>query len=357
MINNTMGNENFQKSLQSYLEKNKYTSAVTQNLFDEFSKNWPHKQDINEFLRSWTYQPGFPYLNITYNDKDKTYSYSQERFIHNGVKPKTDYIYVIPFSYYTMDAKTRKLQSSNIQFLSEKTGTLPNDLGKLVKVNPGFNSFYLVNYPENVWKELSENMLTKNDFTNSLMVNDRAELFVSSFYLARAKLTSYLTPFKLFNYLVNEKHFIPWYFYDYSLTNLAIRMDRTEYRESLMQFERRITLPHYEGIDFWNDSIGTNMDKSFRQLLITITCRSGNPQCLSDAYTKFTIWKNSDGNKKNLPPNLRENILCYAIRYSQNVSDYEFVWEKFISEKSNSPLKTVYMKALSFISNSDTMKQ
>lgn len=358
MFNTTMGSENFQKSLRDYLEQNQYKSATTDQLFAQFAVNWNYEQNVSDFLRSWTYQPGFPYLNISYNSTDQSYSYTQERFLQNGARPSKDNLYVVPFSYYTWNSKTNSLQPSTIQWLTAKSGTLPSSFANSTKVNPNFNAFYLVNYPEKYWKELSDKMVVNsNKLVDAMTVNDRAEMLVSSFLLARAKFTSYLTPFRLFLYLINEKHFIPWYFYDYSLSYLALRMDRTEYRESLMQFERRLTSAHYTNVDFWDDSKGTNLDKSFRQLLITITCRSNNPQCLSDAYQRFSAWKKSDGASEMLPPNLRGNILCYGVRFTTDKSDYEFVWRQYLKKDVIAPLKLVYLQALSFISNWGTLQQ
>ena len=362
MFNTTMGNDKFVKSLREYLTEYTDKTAVTANLFDSFATNWNYpQQNITEFMRSWTYQPGFPYLNITFNSQDKTYSVIQERFLQNGAKPQKDYTYVVPFSYYTRNSNTKRLLPSSVQFLSSKETKLPSEFGNFVKVNPAFNNFYLVNYPENYWKELSDKMLSDPDLVESMMVNDRADLLISSFLLARAKLTPYLTPFRLFNYMVNEKHFVPWYFYDYAMTYLAIQIHHTEYRESFFQFERRLTKPHYTGIEFWDDTQGTNLDKSFRQLLITITCRSGNQLCLENAYSKFSSWKQSSEsdqiNTSFLPPNLRVNILCYGVRASTNKSDYEFVWEKFKQEKDSSPLKLIYLQALTYITDSEIMKQ
>lgn len=306
----------------------------------------------------YNYYSGFPYLNISLNADKASYTVTQERFLQNGSRPKTDTLYTVPFAFYSLDGKSKKLRSSAVQFLSQKTTVISGEFKNSIKVNPAFTGFYLVNYPEDYWTELSTRLVdNSNDFVNSLMVNDRAELFISSFFLARAKLAPYLVPFRLYNYLVNEKHFVPWYFYDYTLSYMAMRMDRTEYRESLMQFERRLTLPHYTGIQFWDDSKGHNLERSFRQLLITITCRSGNQQCLTDAWSKFTAWKASNADISFLPPNLRANILCYGLRASKDNSDYEFVWQQYKKTKDTSPLKTIFLQSLSFISDQKSLKQ
>ena len=390
MFNATLGQNAFRKSLQDYLQTNAYTTVVTDQLFEQFSNNWPHQRPQPDFprtfFRSWTYQAGYPYLNITYDSTTRTYSYVQERFILPSstlqqqqlilpVRPSIDTTYVIPFSYYTSTkSKSQLLQpsTSSIEFLSTKSGQLPAGFASALKANPGFTGYYLINYPQDYWNELSDQLLTNaNNVVDSLLVNDRADLMISAYLLARGRLTSYLTPFRLFRYLINDRHYVPWYFYDYSISNLAPRLARTEYRESLNQFELRLSSAHYSGLDFWDDSKGMNYDKQFRQLLITIACRSGNKQCLADAYTKFRAYKQSSSKSLSsslkpqanrpdptlLPPNLRSQILCYGLRQSpSDRSDYEFVWNQILSLKNDastlaSTMQSVLIQSISFISD------
>lgn len=123
--------------------------------------------------------------------------------------------YVIPFSYYTFN--NSQLVKSSIEFLSEKSGkiSLPiDDLNSIVKINPEFFGFYLVNYPIEKWQTIIDSLVSnENNIVSMLNVNDRSELILSAYWLARTKLIDYLIPFKLFNYLIHEKHSAPWILY------------------------------------------------------------------------------------------------------------------------------------------------
>lgn len=94
MFNNVMGEDVFYNALKAYLEKYQFKTAVTENLFDEFIKVWPHtnKVEAKKFLDSWTRKAGFPYLNITIDNSTNpvTYKYTQQRFLQNGAKPTAE---------------------------------------------------------------------------------------------------------------------------------------------------------------------------------------------------------------------------------------------------------------------------
>lgn len=124
--------------------------------------------------------------------------------------------YVIPFSYYTFN--DNQLERSSNQFLSEKSGkiSLPvvGGLNSIVKINPEFFGFYFVNYPAEKWETIIDSLVSnQNNIVSLLNVNDRSELILSAYWLARTKIIDYLIPFKLFNYLIHEQHSAPWILY------------------------------------------------------------------------------------------------------------------------------------------------
>lgn len=50
--------------------------------------------------------------------------------------------------------------------------------------------------------------------SSGLSVEDRTELLVSSYLLATENLVSYEPLLNLYKYLPNEKHFVPWYYFE-----------------------------------------------------------------------------------------------------------------------------------------------
>lgn len=116
---------------------------------------------------------------------------------------------MIPFSYYT-----NKKDKSDFVFLNETISKIGGSFSGYLKVNPNFDSFYLTNYPEEKWIELSNQMTNSLEIVNSLTVNDRVDLLISAYLLNQAKLTPHQSLLNMFNYLVNEKHFVPWNYFE-----------------------------------------------------------------------------------------------------------------------------------------------
>lgn len=81
--------------------------------------------------------------------------------------------------------------------------------------------FYRVNYEENNWLELINQL---QDSPEAIHVLNRAQLIDDSFNLARAGKLNYSIPFELTKYLENENDVIPWYSvmnnYDYVLDRM-----------------------------------------------------------------------------------------------------------------------------------------
>lgn len=357
MLYHLMGEEKFMNGLNKYLVAYANGTVVTENLLTTLEGSWDYSDKIKltPFMDVWLRKAGFPYLNVTFDSTKKTYSYRQERFLVNGNRPKEDTVYPIPFNYYNLDAKTRELKKSPVVFLQEKTGTLPDDVKGFIKINPDFGNFYLVNYPAEYWKELADRLVeNKDNLVDKLSVNDRVELIWSAYLLTRAKLVDYLTTFKLYNYLVNEKHFAPWYFYSYTMSSLALRMSFTEYRESILQYEQRLTRPHYKD-ELWDNS-GNNVERQFKTNMITISCRAGNTACSQKAYDRLQEWKQAGGTREKLPANLQGNILNYGVRQSKASEDYEFVWEAYKKEKKDTNLKLDYLYSLTMIEDFEQLK-
>ena len=74
---------------------------------------------------------------------------------------------------------------------------------KWIKFNPSQVGYYRVNYEENDWNVLIENI-------NDLSLGDKTHLLEESFSIAESGDLSYTIPLTLTKYLVNETHYIPW---------------------------------------------------------------------------------------------------------------------------------------------------
>jgi aminopeptidase N len=70
MIRNYVGDENFRKSLKSYLDKHRYKSVETDDLRKAFEETT--MQNFHEFFKQWVYGAGHPELSIIHSADQST---------------------------------------------------------------------------------------------------------------------------------------------------------------------------------------------------------------------------------------------------------------------------------------------
>lgn len=79
MLEETVGEENFQLGVTNYLNKYAYSNAVTSNFLSEIQEVVGSTLDVDQMMDTFTIQMGYPILTVTV-DGD-TYTLSQKRFL------------------------------------------------------------------------------------------------------------------------------------------------------------------------------------------------------------------------------------------------------------------------------------
>jgi len=92
------------------------------------------------------------------------------------------------------------------------------------KLNRDSSGYYIVNYQLNNWKLLIA-QLQKNHIVFS--IGDCANLLFDAIQLSHKSLLSYETLFSLFDYLKNEKEYLPWSVASSALASLRSKLSST----------------------------------------------------------------------------------------------------------------------------------
>ncbi len=222
----------------------------------------------------------------------------------------------------------------------------------LIKFNVDYTGMYFVNYPLEDWDKWTEALVNNNDnIIEKLTPSDRTEFILNSFYLSRANMLPYLKPFELSKYLVNETHFSPWSLFNSMFDSIRRYISMTDYKESLNQYLSQLSETQYLRLG-WNDSDGNEITKRLRALIIDLSCGNENQKCLEEAHSEFNSWKQPYG--MNLPPNLRQYVISYGLRHSQNPNDFELIWNKYLTDVSD--LKLTYLNALTYTRDINLLK-
>ena len=89
MIANYLGEDDFKKGLNIYLNRHKYKNAVTEDLWLALSES--SGKDVKSFMDNWTKNTGFPVISITQNEENPLkFQVTQNRFLAQGIAEEKD---------------------------------------------------------------------------------------------------------------------------------------------------------------------------------------------------------------------------------------------------------------------------
>lgn len=164
-----LGEDDFRKGLQKYLKRHAYANAATNHLWQAFEE--VSKKPVRKIMAQWTKQTGFPLISV--DKQGKQLRISQTRFFANPkAKPDTKTAWPVPLSINPREP--RKLIVKKEQRFTYDHDVLPN-------VNPELTSFCRVVYPSEMWRQLAEQVRTKE-----LSTLDRLGVVTNALALAGA---------------------------------------------------------------------------------------------------------------------------------------------------------------------------
>lgn len=134
MLENFIGQENFQKGLHGYLKKNEYSNATTEDLWNSLGS--ASRQPVRQMMNTWIRQVGYPVIDAKV--KDSKIRLTQKRFLlESKGKPKPGN-WIIPLSVRTEGKVISKLMK----------GPVTISYKDWFKINDGQKGFYRVKYDE-----------------------------------------------------------------------------------------------------------------------------------------------------------------------------------------------------------------
>ena len=144
MLENYVGEPNFQKGLKKYLSDFKYKNAKGQDLWDAIGK--ASKMPVTSMINTWLKQPGFPLVEI--NQDGNNLKIKQKRYLVEPDKKFSKGLWSIPLSLGLEKEISKTLFSK--KSMSVK---LPkNTIGFVA--NYGRKGFYRVKYDEGILLDL-----------------------------------------------------------------------------------------------------------------------------------------------------------------------------------------------------------
>ena len=188
MLAHYLGEKVFQKGLQLYLNKHKYSNATTLDLWAALEKVSGKK--VKKIMENWTGKPGYPLVRI--EEKNNKLKLVQSRFFSSPLSAKEisdETLWSIPLDSF---------------LFSKKSLFIPTPKG-WVKFNRGETSLIRIQYPTAMLKLLEEPIKNRK-----LMPEDRFGLIRDVFMLSQSGHSSTVDALRLAQVYNQEDNFIVW---------------------------------------------------------------------------------------------------------------------------------------------------
>lgn len=340
MMKDFIGSDAFHKGLYEYLDTYKFDNAVSDDLWRCLTKATNGKIDVKSVMDTWTLQMGYPVIDVYRDEKDKeTAIVTQERFttdvkeegedvpVANANKKSKDekedstpfnYKWEVPLTYYFQHNRQKQRQWFHKGDKQIKISW--NRMSGWLKLNSDQIGFYRVNYDEDNWKALAD-QLKKNHTV--LSEADRANLIDDAFELAKTDKMTQVQALQLTEYLNNEKAYVPFVTALGSLGYiggmLLLRPGYKTYERYILQAVR----PLVEDLG-WEDK-GTHLEKYLRGAVLRNAVFHNDTDAVKKARSIFNDWMDKG---KNIPANLRSTIYLAGIKYGGQ-KEWNFMFKRY----------------------------
>lgn len=292
MLHDYIGDEAYRRGLYTYLEKYKFSNAVTENL-------WQHLGDasqkpVYELMQLWTKQTGYPVVQVSKSinsNNEVILKLSQRRFFVNGSIPDEteDYLWKIPIKILTKSSYPNVYN----EFLLERRNDEVNighisELG-WIKLNKNSIGIYRTQYSTEMLFALIEPVKTK-----ILHATDRLGLQDDVFNLAQAGLLSTVDILKFFESYVDEEESTVWKGLLGNLGALYTLLLQTDFSHRFSSFLKKLLKPISKKLG-WNVIPGENNLQSIcRSTVLKVLGKIGDEETIDEAKRRFSNHLNGD---------------------------------------------------------------
>jgi aminopeptidase N len=215
MMQVAVGVDTWTKGLRNYLTTKQYDAATPTDLYSglqqAINQDYPtNPPNIATIMSTWENQAGYPVITVSRSGNQLTLT--QERFFYN--EQSSSSLWWVPINYVVKSNPDFSNTKPDLWIPAQKSMTLQSGSAPKawtdsdwVVVNIQESSYYRVNYDNNLWNLLIEQLNV--DF-NKIHLLNRAQLVDDSLNLARAGKIDYDVPFAILEYLSKENDYIPW---------------------------------------------------------------------------------------------------------------------------------------------------
>lgn len=300
MLETYLGEEDFRAGIRSYMSKHQYSNTTTADLWNALGES--SKKPVSEIAASWTEQPGFPVVSLTFADDAVTVS--QEPFtVHQQNPPPLEW--KIPVTH--REVKIGELAPPIASLLDQKSAPLTTSvLAQPIKLNSDGIGYYRSRYPAAQFEKLLASVA-------DLSEADKVNLVSDSWALVQAERGAIADYFKLVEAVRNESGLALWEQIATTLNQIdALHLGEKE-RAAFQSYARSLLAPAFARVG-WEPKPGEEVATGLlRVKLIAQLGDLGDEGVIAGARERFSKFV---ADPKTLAPDLRPPVLAVVGRYA-----------------------------------------
>lgn len=257
MIEDFVGEENFQNGVTDYLNEMKYGNADSDDLLRNL-KTYTDL-DLNLIVNTWIRQKGIPVVTVEKIGND--IHLTQKRFLTDPesesketLASEYNYKWSIPITYFSNidgDVKREWFYHAMDKLV------LPIGTADWVKINKDQVGYYRVNYDKSMWESMNGALKVNIE---SMSVLDRAHLLNDVFSLAQGQQIDYATALKMTEFLQFETSFVPWDVASTKLKTIRNLLWNTAYYTEFKKYVTDLVDDAYKNVT-WTVNIDEHVEK------------------------------------------------------------------------------------------------
>ncbi|KOC70006.1 Glutamyl aminopeptidase [Habropoda laboriosa] len=316
MLEDTVGNSKFIRSIRNYLRKYQFRNAESRELFEILGNETRAVVDIVDFVFRWIKFPGFPLINV--HRDTKGFRLFRQRFATSKRFQETidDGSWTIPIRYITSRGDGVRLDWFLANFSCVEL-SLENSVD-WIKLNHNSIGYYIVNYTKDAWDTFS-NLLFKDH--KVLSATNRADLLHDAFLLAETNL-DYSIVMNLTSYLTNEEDYQPWAVATEWFGQMNRLLSKTAILNRFQSYARSLIDKLYHEIGwrvYEKDTFSTRkvlfpfVSREFHVLILNGACSVGHRGCLEAAGRKLRDFLTGNGGTRTLPADVRSIVYSFGL--------------------------------------------
>ncbi|CAB0017889.1 unnamed protein product [Nesidiocoris tenuis] len=313
-----------------YLTRHQYKNTFTEDLWAALEE--PSKKPVRAVMSSWTKQMGFPVIRVTASEQDgdsRILTVTQEKFVADNSECKISHAEggakfadnrscpgrALPPSwrgsepfrtcrssltalmiYFTFQPTTGsgwcrshspsragKRKSAILRCSRPGLPKIPNvPEGAWVKLNPGTNGVYRVQYPQNLLDQLIPAIEDK-----SLPPLDRLGIVDDLFALVKAGQASSAQVLKVLAAMRNEDNYTVWNIIGNCMSKLRSLISNTDYSDEFNKFGRYLFKPIGQKLGWDPKPNEGHMDTLLRSFVNARLGSYGDQETIAEAKKRF----------------------------------------------------------------------